>query len=362
MVSAPNRVLIIAEAGVNHNGSAERALEMVRAAAEAGADIIKFQTFKPELGVASHAAKADYQKDTTGTGESQLEMVRKYELSREAHEIIAARCEEIGIEFFSAPFDLPSVDLLVDLGVKRMKIPSGEITNWPLIHKVARAGKPVVMSTGMSSLEEIRGALGVFLLGALKPGAAPCGRAAEDVLASREGRAYLAENMILLHCTTQYPAPYEDVNLLAMDVLSEEFGLPVGYSDHTRGIAVSVAAAARGAVVIEKHFTLDRTLPGPDHPASIEPDELRSLVESVRIVEKSLGRKIKNVTPSEESNRLIARKSLTALTDIHKGEVFTAANLGTKRPGDGVPPTEYWRYLGTASDRDYAADEQVAPI
>lgn len=358
-MSESKRTLIIAEAGVNHNGSLDRALEMVNAASDAGADMIKFQTFKPELLVSKNAEKADYQKDTTGTAESQLEMVQKYELSREAHEIIASHCREAGIEFFSTPFDLPSVDLLADLGVRRLKIPSGEITNWPLIYKVGTTGKPVVMSTGMSVIDEIRDALGVYLLGALAPRAIPGREVLEAIYASREGRLYLRENMILLHCTTQYPAPYEDVNLLAMEVLKDEFGLPVGYSDHTQGIAVSIAAAARGAAVIEKHFTLDRNLPGPDHRASLEPDELGALVSSVRIVEKSLGERMKRAAPSEESNRIIARKSLTALTDIKRGEVFSWDNLGTKRPGGGVSPTEFWKYLGERADRDYAPDEQL---
>lgn len=359
MVSGAKKILIIAEAGVNHNGSLAMALEMVDAAADAGADMIKFQTFKPELGVSRCAEKADYQKDTTGTAESQLEMVRKYELSREAHETIAVRCREAGIEFFSTPFDLPSVGLLLSLGVRIIKIPSGEITNWPLIHRVGATGKPAVMSTGMSAIAEIKDALGVYLLGALNPGVTPDRETLEAAYASPEGRAYLQRNMTLLHCTTQYPVPYEDVNLLAMEVLRDEFGLPVGYSDHTQGIAVSIAAAARGAVVLEKHFTLDRTLPGPDHRASIEPDELRDLTASVRIVEKSLGERSKRVVPSEEPNRKIARKSLTALTDIKKGEVFSWDNLGAKRPGDGVPPTEFWRYLGEKASRDYAPDEQL---
>ncbi len=354
-----NKVLVIAEAGVNHNGSLDMAMDMIKVAAEAGADMIKFQTFKPELVISKHAAKADYQKDTTGVAESQLDMVRKYELSLADHEKIFAFCEVQDIEFFSTPFDLRSVDLLVELGVKRIKIPSGEITNWPLIHKIGATGKPAIMSTGMSTINEIKDALSIYLLGALEKDVTPNSEKLEGLYVSQEGQGYLKKNMMLLHCTTQYPTPYEDVNLFAMDVLREEFNLPVGYSDHTRGTAISVAAVARGAVVVEKHFTLDHNLPGPDHKASLEPGELYDLVSAVRIVEKSLGEKNKRVVPSETANRVIARKSLTALADIKKGDVFTWENLGAKRPGDGVPPTEFWKYLGEKADRNYRTDDQI---
>lgn len=359
MVNASKKVLVIAEAGVNHNGSLDMALEMVKVVANAGADMIKFQTFKPELMISKHAAKADYQKDTTGISESQLDMVRKYELSLEDHRKILSFCEKIGIEFFSTPFDLQSVDLLMSLGVKKIKVPSGEITNWPLIHKIGKTGKPVIVSTGMSTIDEIRDALAIYLMGVTNPRIIPDREKLDWVYSSREGQVYLKNNVTLLHCTTQYPTPYEDVNLRAMDTLRDEFNLPVGYSDHTQGIAVSIAAVARGAVVIEKHFTLDRNLPGPDHQASLEPDELCDLARSIRAVEKSLGSEEKKVTPSELPNRAIARKSLIALTDIKKGEAFTWDNLGVKRPGDGISPVAYWEYLGTISDRDYGEDERI---
>jgi N-acetylneuraminate synthase len=355
-------VKIIAEAGVNHNGSLDIALELVRVAAEAGADMVKFQTFKAELEISRYAPKAEYQRATTGEGESQLEMVKRYELSLREHEILFSLCRELGIEFFSTPFDLPSVDLLTNLcgeGVKTVKIPSGEITNWPLIHKVGASGKPAVMSTGMSTPDEIEGALGVYLLGALDKDAIPDRDAVSRLVRTEDGARYLRENMTLLHCTTQYPAPFEDVNLLAMDTLRERFAIPVGYSDHTEGITVSIAAAARGASVIEKHFTLSRRLPGPDHPASIEPLELKELVEAVRTAELALGSREKFVAPSEAPNRSIARKSLVAAVDIRAGEHFSARNIGIKRPAGGVPPSEYWRYMGRAAGRDYSADEML---
>ncbi|MDR1470959.1 MAG: N-acetylneuraminate synthase [Synergistaceae bacterium] len=352
-------VLIIAEAGVNHNGSLDMALEMVDVAAECGADTIKFQTFKPEMVVCKNAAKAEYQSAATGTGESQLDMIRRYELSESAHRAIIERCRRRGIEFFSTPFDSESVDLLVSLGLERLKIPSGEITNWPLLRHIGSTGKPVIMSTGMSTLDEVRAAMGVYLLGALAPLVTPSGAEAEKIFSSEEGRGHLEKNLTLLHCTTQYPTPYEDVNLRAMDLLADEFGLPVGYSDHTGGIAVSVAAAARGASVIEKHFTLGKNLPGPDHRASADPEELMALVSGVRAIELALGGYEKFAAPSEAPNRDVARKSLTALRDIKKGELFTAQNLGAKRPGTGLSPARFWEYLGHSADRDYSADDQL---
>ncbi|MDR1917347.1 MAG: N-acetylneuraminate synthase [Synergistaceae bacterium] len=353
------RVLIIAEAGVNHNGSLDMALEMVDVAAECGADIIKFQTFKPELVTSRNAAKAEYQKASTGEGESQLDMIRRYELSGDAHIAIIERCRERGVEFFSTPFDAPSVDLLVSLGLGRLKIPSGEITDWPLLRKIGETGKPVIMSTGMSTLQEIREAMGVFLLGALRSGIIPSAAEAEKIFCSYPGREYLEKNMTLLHCTTQYPTPYKDVNLRAMDLLTDEFGLPVGYSDHTEGIAVSLAAAARGASVIEKHFTLDKNLPGPDHRASVDPGELHELVSGIRAVEFALGTYEKAVAPSEMKNRDVARRSLVAFRKIEKGELFTEQNLGAKRPGTGISAARFWEYLGTASEKNYMPDDLI---
>jgi N-acetylneuraminate synthase len=356
------KILIIAEAGVNHNGSPDMALDMARAASDAGADMIKFQTFNAELEISRHAPKAGYQLKNTGNGESQLEMVKRYELSRGDHEKIFLACQKLGIEFFSTPFDLPSVDLLTGLcgvGVKTVKIPSGEITNWPLVHRIGRSGKPTIMSTGMSTIDEIENALGVYLLGAIKSDAVPCKAEIQEVLASPQGSEYLVDNMTLMHCTTQYPAPFEDVNLRAMDALRGRFNLPVGYSDHTTGGTVSIAAAARGAVAIEKHFTLDRNLPGPDHKASIEPDELKNLVEAIRTVELAMGVCEKSVAPSELPNRTIARKSLVAACRIRAGERFTPGNIGIKRPAGGVEPSEYWSYLGRAASRGYDPDEML---
>jgi len=354
-----NRTTVIAEAGVNHNGSLKLALELVMAAAKAGADIVKFQTFNADAMVSHCAQKADYQKATTGLDETQLEMLKRYELSERDHIAIIERSEACGIEFLSTPFDIPSLELLEKLGLKRYKLSSGDITNWPLIHRIGMTGKPLIMSTGMSTLDEVRGALGVFLLGALEPERIPNEQILNDVCTSSTGKTYLEKNMTLLHCTTQYPTPLEDVNLLAMDLLRETFGLTVGYSDHAEGIFVSVCAAAMGASVIEKHFTLDKNLPGPDHRASITPDELAELVREVRMVERMLGKKEKGVTESEKSNIKIARKSLVALEDISQGGVFSPGNLGVKRPAGDISPTRYWEFLGKVADKDYARGERI---
>ena len=350
---------IIAEAGVNHNGSLDMALALVEAAANAGADVVKFQTFVANETVSRYAEKAAYQKETTGSSESQLEMVRRYELSEADHVAIAQRCRACGVEFLSTPFDIPSLELLERLHVTRYKLSSGDVTNGPLLHRIGSTGKPLILSTGMSTLDEIGGALGIYLLGALEPGRRPTEPLAEEIRLSPRGRAYLEKNVTLLHCTTQYPTPPEDVNLLAMDLLRETFGLPVGYSDHTEGIFTSVVAAARGAVVIEKHVTLDKTLPGPDHKASITPDELSTLVREVKNVEWVLGKKEKRVVESEKDNANVARKSLVALKPIARGDCFSPDNLGVKRPGTGVSPMRYWEYLGMVAEKDYAEDEPI---
>ena len=360
----PNKVTIIAEVGVNHNGSVAMAEEMIAVAASAGADVVKFQTFKPELVISRHAQKAEYQKSSTGTAESQLEMVRKYELDDDAHRRLVEKCKKEGVEFLSTPFDIPSLELLLSLGVSRFKIPSGEITNAPLLYCAAQSGLPVILSTGMSTLEEVQVALGILALGYMDSQNKQAKRslaAAERIYREQEGQQQLRNKVSLLHCTTQYPTPLEDVNLYCMDTLRNAFGLPVGYSDHTEGIIASVAAAARGAAIIEKHFTLDRSLPGPDQRASINPDELRELVSSVRAVEKLLGSGEKKVTPPEFLNRDVARKSLTSLCAIKKGDSFTVENLGTKRPGAGISALHYWEYLGKTADRDYAEDERIEP-
>lgn len=328
-------ILIIAEAGVNHNGSLERAKEMALAAKKAGADIVKYQTAVPEQVVSRFAEKADYQKQQTGSEESQLEMIKKIHFGFEEHRQLKEYCDEIGIRYLSTPFDLDSIDFLATLDMPVWKIPSGEITNLPYLEKAAALKKPLILSTGMSMLSEI-----------------------EDALAVLEENG--CEDVTLLHCNTEYPTPMEDVNLLAMRDLEEQFALPVGFSDHTLGIEADIAAAALGACVIEKHFTLDKTLEGPDHQASLEPDELEAMVRAIRNIEKALGTGEKHVTPSETKNRPIARKSIVAKRAIKKGEVFTAENLTTKRPGDGISPMRWYDVLGKEASRDFAEDEKIS--
>ncbi len=352
--------LIIAEAGVNHNGSLERALALVDAAAAAGADIVKFQTFRAEFEISRYAEKAEYQKRTTEAAESQLDMVKQLELGLVAHRIIAAHCRERGIRFLSTPFDEPSIDLLIDeMDVPLIKVSSGDIVSGQLLLKIARTGRPVILSTGMCTLGDIEGALGVLAFGYLEPQAAPSRAGFEAAYLSAASHSTLDERVTLLHCTTEYPAPVAEVNLRAMATLRQAFGLPVGYSDHTEGITIPIAAVALGATVIEKHFTLDRNLPGPDHKASLEPAELAAMVAAIRQVEQALGNGIKIPSASELKNKLIARKSLVAARAIRTGEVFSKENLTAKRPGNGVSPMEYWNYLGKVAKRDYAEDETL---
>ena len=330
--------LIIAEAGVNHNGDLAMARALVRAAAAAGADLVKLQTFVTAKSIARDAPKAGYQVEATGAGESQFEMVRKLELSRADHEALIAECEASGIRFWSTAFDDESLDMLVELGIDRLKIPSGELTNLPFLRDIARRGLPVIMSTGMSTLEEIG-----------------------DAVAVLENAGLLRENIIILHCNTEYPTPMKDVNLKAMATIAEAFGTTVGYSDHTRGIEVPIAAVALGAKVIEKHFTLDRDLPGPDHRASLEPKELEAMVRAIRNIEQAIaGDGSKSVSPSEAGNREIARKSIVAARLIAKGEVLGPANLAVKRPGTGISPMRWDEVVGTAAIREFAADEPIA--
>lgn len=352
-------VYIIAEAGVNHNGSLDMALQLVDAAAAAGADAVKFQTFKADKLVSRAAPKADYQVANTGGGESQHEMIRRLELDEGAHQRLLNHCRTRRIEFLSTPFDLESLDMLVtrfDLPV--IKLASGEITNAPFLLAAARTGKPVILSTGMSDLGDIEDALGVLAFGYTQ-NTTPSQAAFEAAYASAAGQAALRDKVTLLHCTTEYPAPLAEVNLHAMTTLSQTFGLPIGYSDHTTGINIPVAATALGATIIEKHFTLDRTLPGPDHKASLEPDELGQMVQAIRDVVTALGSPRKQPTPSERRNRVVARKSLVALQAVRKGEPFTTDNLGIKRPGDGISPLRYWEWLGKSADRDYGPDDKV---
>lgn len=350
---------IIAEAGVNHNGSLDMAKKLVEVAAEAGADAVKFQTFKADKLVSRSAPKADYQTRTTDADESQHEMIRKLELSENAHEILIEHCKVCGIEFLSTPFDLESVELLAGrFDLPRIKIPSGDITNAPLLLKIAQTGKPVILSTGMSILGEIEDALGVLAFGYMG-GGNPSIVAFRAAYCSIEGQAALLDKVTLLHCTTEYPAPFEDVNLKVMDTLKIAFGLPVGYSDHTEGIAVPIAAVVCGAMVIEKHFTLDRTLPGPDHKASLEPAELKQLVAAIRVVERALGTGRKHPTPSELKNICVARKSLVAACTITAGETFTGENIAVKRPGNGLSPMLYWNSIGTMAKIDFVEDEPI---
>ncbi len=355
-----NNTFIIAEAGVNHNGSLDMALKLIDVAADAGADAVKFQTFKADKVVSRFAPKAEYQTRNTGAVDSQLEMVKKLELNEEQHMVLVEHCRKRGIEFMSTPFDLDSVDFLANIiNVFRLKIPSGEITNGLILLKFAQTGKPLILSTGMSTLDEVEMALGVLAFGFINSEEKPSMGAFKEAYSSSEGQALLRDKVSLLHCTTEYPAPFDEVNLKAMDTLTDKFSLPVGYSDHTMGIAVPISAVARGAVIIEKHFTLDCNLPGPDHKASLEPGELQQMVTSIRQIELALGNGVKRPTASELKNMAVARKSLVAARDIKQGEEFTEANLGVKRPGTGVSPFYYWDMLGKISSRDYKVDEMV---
>jgi N-acetylneuraminate synthase len=349
---------VIAEAGVNHNGSLQRAFELVDAAVEAKADAVKFQTFKAEKLAVKTAPKAEYQIDQTGSSESQFMMLKNLELDESSHFKIRDRCQSKGVQFLSTPFDISSVDFLAhSLNIPRLKIPSGEITNAPLLLKAAGTGKPLIVSTGMCTMKEVEVALGVLAFGYMKSSIDPGPENFQIAFESLEGKNALRRNVTLLHCTTAYPAPFDEVNLKILDTMASVFGLPIGYSDHTTGIAVSIAAVALGAVVIEKHFTMDKSLSGPDHQASLDPDELKAMVISIREVEKALGQFNKFPTPSEIKNRDIARKSLVASNDIRVGEVFSENNIDIKRPGNGMSPLKYWDLLGKKAERDFKAED-----
>ena len=330
----PKDILIIAEAGVNHNGSIILAKELISKAKYAGADIIKFQTFISENVVSKYAPKAEYQNNNTKTDESQLEMVKKLELSFGDFTELHNYCKEIGIEFLSTAFDFESIDFLNTLGMQVWKIPSGEITNLPYLIKIAKLNKKVILSTGMSTMREIEDAVNIL-------------------------KDHGASELIILHCTTEYPTPYEDVNLNAMLAIKEKFGYEVGYSDHTMGIEVPIAAVALGAKVIEKHFTLDRTMDGPDHKASLEPSELKTMVDAIRNIELSMGTGIKEPADSEKKNIAIARKSIVANRSIKKGDILTETNLTVKRPGDGFSPMKWFEIIGTKATRDFEEDELI---
>lgn len=351
---------IIAEAGVNHNGDRKAAFALVDAAAEAGADMVKFQTFEPEEVVSTHAPKAEYQLATTDADQSQLDMAIKLKLDDQDFLDLAEYCKLRGIEFFSTPFDLRSVDFLIqNMGLKTIKIPSGELTNAPLLLRAASQGVNIILSTGMSNLEEVEQALGVIAFGYTKPHEAPSSAAFAEAYATAAGKEALRKRVTLLHCTTEYPAPIAETNLLAMETLRDSFGLAVGYSDHTPGTSVAIASSVLGVAYIEKHFTLDKSLPGPDHKASLEPDELAAMVKGIREAQSALGNGVKQAAKSEIKNMVIARKSLVARGAIRAGTVFTEANLAAKRPGSGISPMRYWEWLGQKAKRDYEADELI---
>jgi N,N'-diacetyllegionaminate synthase len=332
-----NHTIIIAEAGVNHNGSIELAKQLVDKAVEAGADYIKFQTFKAANLVTRSALQADYQMRNIGSRDnSQYQMLKKLELSQEEHLELIGYCQQRGIHFFSTAFDSDSVEFLDSLHLGLWKIPSGEITNYPYIKQIAQKQGDVILSTGMSTAEDIQNAVDVLL---------------------RWGKT--KDQITILHCNTEYPTPFEDVNLRAMQTIKERFGTQVGYSDHTRGIEVPIAAVALGAAVIEKHFTLDRNMQGPDHKASLEPDELKAMVSAIRNIEKALGSAEKKVSESERKNIAIARKSIVAARNISKGEIFTEDNLTVKRPGTGISPMRWEEVLGTRAVRDFQKDELI---
>ena len=326
-------VYIIAEAGVNHNGSFELACRLADAAKEAGADCVKYQTFKSENLVSKDAQKAEYQKKTTGDS-SQQDMLKKLELSYDSFVRLKEYCDKIGICFLSTPFDFESIDFLKSLDMPFWKIPSGEVTNYPYLVALAKTGKPVVMSTGMCEMNEISDAIKVLKDNGTK-------------------------DIKLLHCNTEYPTPFEDVNLTAMKTMREAFGVEVGYSDHTKGIEVPIAAVALGATIIEKHFTLDRNMEGPDHKASLEPQELKQMVRSIRNIEKAIGTGDKTPSASEKKNITIARKSIVAKKEIKAGEIFTVENITVKRPGTGISPMRWNEVLGTKAVRDFNEDEKI---
>lgn len=331
------RIYIIAEAGVNHNGSLNRALEMVRVAAKAGADAVKFQTFKTEKLVTKRAPKAGYQQRTTPCEETQFDMLKRLELSWEDHLELVAACRKNNIDFLSTPFDLTTIDLLEKLNVKRWKIPSGEITNLPYLRRIASFGQDIILSTGMANMSEIQDAVSVFV---------------------RAGLSH--DKIVVLHCNTEYPTPMKDVNLSAMTTIKDTFpGIGIGYSDHTLGIEIPVAAAAQGASVIEKHFTIDKKLPGPDHAASLSPKELTHMVEAVRNVEIAMGNGIKVPSSSEIKNMEIARKSIVAACRIEKGEKFTENNLTVKRPGTGISPMKWDKIIGKRAKRVFRQDDLI---
>lgn len=359
--NTPNRSYIIAEAGVNHNGSIDMAKALVDAAVKAGVDAVKFQTFSADKLVSKQAQMAEYQKQNTQQERSQYQMLKELELTTEDHKILQQYCQRKQIMFLSTPFDIDSLHMLDrQLHVPKIKIGSGDLTNAPLLLAAAQTGKPVILSTGMSTLAEVETALGVLAFGYINGDAQPSEKAFIAAWRSKAGKKVLQEKVVLLHCTTEYPTPFSDVNLRAMQTMATAFELPVGFSDHTPGITIPIAAAALGATVIEKHFTLDKDLPGPDHKASLAPEELTAMVSGIRQVEAALGNGEKTPAAAESKNRLIARRVIVAAKTIHKGEHFTIDNLAVKRAGsEGLAPIRYWDLQGKTAKRDYQCDEVI---
>lgn len=340
------KTIIIAEAGVNHNGDYETAKKMILAAKDAGADYVKFQTAVPELVISEFAPQAEYQKENTGIVESQLDMCRKIHLPLSDYKPLSDFCQEAGIGFMSTPFDLTSIDLLAEIGQDYFKVPSGEITNLPYLRKISEKGIPVILSTGMSTIEEIEDAIRILT------GTHPTTPDGFKPTLTRD-------DITVLHCNTQYPTPYKDINLRAMNTIAEELSVKTGFSDHSLGIEAPIAAVALGACVIEKHFTLSREMPGPDHKASLEPAELKAMVTAIRHIEEALGDGVKRVTDSERPNIEIARKSIVAIKHIRKGEILTEENIYVKRPGNGVSPMLWDKAIGSNAIRDFAPDELI---
>lgn len=363
-MTTDSHVLVIAEAGVNHNGDPERAARMVDAAADAGADAIKFQTFRtPDVLVAS-APKAKYQLASGEAGESQREMIARLELDVSAHHALKKQAEDRGIAFMSSPFDLTSLAFLInELGLNTIKVASGEITHLPLLQAAGACDVRIIMSTGMSTLGDIERALGAIAIGRfpelLDANAVDADAVLQGAFGGERALDWLRKNVSLLHCTTEYPAPVQDTGLAMMEVLSSAFGLPVGFSDHTVGTHLAVAAVARGATIVEKHFTLDRDLPGPDHKASLEPAELAMMIRHLRDTEMAIGTPPKTVRPSEAGNRRVARRGLVATRAIKAGEVFSPENLGCKRPEVGIPASRWFDVIGRTASRDFQLDESI---
>jgi N-acetylneuraminate synthase len=355
-----NKILIIAEAGVNHNGDIAIAKKLIDVAVTAGADIVKFQTFKAKNIVTDFAKQAEYQSENLGKEESQLTMLKKLELKYDDHFILQNYCREKGIEFLSTAFDSESLTFLTTtLGQGILKIPSGEITNAPFILEHAKEGLDIIMSTGMATLSEIEFALSVLAFGFVSPNNVPTEEGFRNAYGSEAGKKALKKHVTILHCTTEYPAPYCDINLSVIESLKNAFKLPIGYSDHSMGIEVPLAAAAIGAVVIEKHFTLDCDMEGPDHKASLEPKQLEAMVSGIRNIEMALGDGIKSPQPSELKNKIAARKSLVAIKSIAKGDMFCESNIGIMRPGNGMCPSKYWKVLNSQSGRQYLKGDLI---